>query len=500
MTRRSWGIVLSLLLTPSCVLAQDAETVTVIRGGRLVLDPSTTPEPGEVLIRGGRIVAVGTSVDAPASATVVDASGHLVAPLFIDAGNSGLLGAESQATGPLGPGDRVVDVLDLFDDRSRRQILASGVGVAYLEWMPQGRNNRGPTGAVAWLDPNGLELPLLSETGGVTFTVGGRNQDQTNVTLRQASVRNITTALSAAERYKTAKEKYEKEKAEYDKKLAAYEEAKKKGVKAAPTKDKPAEENKPTPARTRPARGRIQRPPDFDEWPIEKKRDWMREQMSRPRPGGDAAPAESSTDEKAGGKPKLPTEPRRDPGSESMMKVLAGKAPLRVEAHWEEDIDAVLKIAREKKLRLVLLGASEAWRLTDRIKEAGASVVVGPGIWFGGDVLDVHGGRPDLARRLHAAGIPIAFMTCGASGYRHDSLRLLVQLAIAEGLAPSAAWDALTTGAARVLGVEDRVGRLAVGQDAALQIMTGDDPLAPDSRPVRVVLRDTVIEMGARRP
>ena len=82
--------------------------------------------------------------------------------------------------------------------------------------------------------------------------------------------------------------------------------------------------------------------------------------------------------------------------------------------------------------------------------------------------------RPDLPRRLAEAGIPFGFMSAGAVGFRHDGLRLMAGLAVASGLDEKAALAALTTGAAAALGLEERLGRMQVGQVAALQVRSGD--------------------------
>jgi imidazolonepropionase-like amidohydrolase len=59
-------------------------TLTVIRGGTVMTAAGEVIAGGEVLLRDGRIAAVGASVDAPAGATVIDASGRFVTPGIID--------------------------------------------------------------------------------------------------------------------------------------------------------------------------------------------------------------------------------------------------------------------------------------------------------------------------------------------------------------------------------------------------------------------------------
>lgn len=60
----------------------------LIQGGTVVVTPGQEIANGSVLIQDGRIVAVGSSVQAPAGATVIDASGKWVFPGMINASTS----------------------------------------------------------------------------------------------------------------------------------------------------------------------------------------------------------------------------------------------------------------------------------------------------------------------------------------------------------------------------------------------------------------------------
>jgi dihydroorotase len=55
----------------------------LIKGGQ-VIDPGRVNGPADVLIENGKIAAVGTKLKAPAGATVIDATGKVVMPGFID--------------------------------------------------------------------------------------------------------------------------------------------------------------------------------------------------------------------------------------------------------------------------------------------------------------------------------------------------------------------------------------------------------------------------------
>src|SRR5690606_32616628 len=59
--------------------------VFLIRGGTVVVTPGQVLQNASVLIRDGRIAEVGTNVQAPANAQVIDATGKFVYPGMIDA-------------------------------------------------------------------------------------------------------------------------------------------------------------------------------------------------------------------------------------------------------------------------------------------------------------------------------------------------------------------------------------------------------------------------------
>jgi dihydroorotase len=58
--------------------------VTILVSGGRVIDPGRVNGPADVLIDGGRITAVGPKLKAPAGAHVIDATGKVVMPGFID--------------------------------------------------------------------------------------------------------------------------------------------------------------------------------------------------------------------------------------------------------------------------------------------------------------------------------------------------------------------------------------------------------------------------------
>ena len=68
----------------SSTYAPAASAPTLIRGATVLTGTGTRIDNGDVLIVGGRIAAVGTGLDAPAGARIVEAQGRWVTPGLID--------------------------------------------------------------------------------------------------------------------------------------------------------------------------------------------------------------------------------------------------------------------------------------------------------------------------------------------------------------------------------------------------------------------------------
>jgi imidazolonepropionase-like amidohydrolase len=77
------GIIVAILTLMPAGVATAADVVA-IRGGRIVTVAGPVIEKGTVLIAKGKITAVGASVEVPAGATVIDATGQTVYPGLID--------------------------------------------------------------------------------------------------------------------------------------------------------------------------------------------------------------------------------------------------------------------------------------------------------------------------------------------------------------------------------------------------------------------------------
>lgn len=165
--------------------------------------------------------------------------------------------------------------------------------------------------------------------------------------------------------------------------------------------------------------------------------------------------------------------PARDLRMEVLADVITGERPLLVTVHRHNDIMTALRIAEEFDIRMVLDGASEAYLLLDEIGDAGVPVIVHPAMARAG------GERENLsfttAEKLINAGIPTAFQS-GYEGYVPKTRVVLFEAAVTlhHGLTFEQALSAITIDAARILGIDDRVGSIEVGKDGDLALYDGD--------------------------
>ena len=98
----------------------------------------------------------------------------------------------------------------------------------------------------------------------------------------------------------------------------------------------------------------------------------------------------------------------------------------------------------------------------------------------------------DCALRLADAGVPIAF---GTGDESPKELLKKVRTLVEVGLPAKVALRALTLGAAELLGVEERLGRLEPGRDATLVLWTADPLTDAKAKPAWIFVDGYPVEM-----
>jgi imidazolonepropionase-like amidohydrolase len=155
---------------------------------------------------------------------------------------------------------------------------------------------------------------------------------------------------------------------------------------------------------------------------------------------------------------------------EALQPVLTGEVPLAVQANRASDLLAAIRLANEFKLKLVLVGGSEAWMVAGDLARARVPVVVKPLTNI--PSFESLGATLENAARLSRAGVTIALASFDTQNARN--LRQEAGNAIANGLDRDAALMAVTLAPAQLWGVADRVGSIEVGKDADVVIWSGD--------------------------
>lgn len=194
--------------------------------------------------------------------------------------------------------------------------------------------------------------------------------------------------------------------------------------------------------------------------------------------------------------PDLEKRPARDLRLEALGKLLDRSVPLLVTVHRQQDVLAALRLAEEFKLRLVLDGVSDAAQVLAEVQRSGFPIILHPSMWR--PFREAQHLSLETAARVQAAGIPFALQS-GFESYVPKTRIVLFEAAVAaaNGLTFADALSSVTLGAARILGVADRVGSLEAGKDADLALYDGD-PFEYTTHCVGVVVNGVVTDSVPR--
>jgi imidazolonepropionase-like amidohydrolase len=170
--------------------------------------------------------------------------------------------------------------------------------------------------------------------------------------------------------------------------------------------------------------------------------------------------------------------PRHDADAklEALVPAVEGRLPVLVVADRLAQIRAALDWARDEKLKIVIVGGADAWRLADELARADVPVIFDAVLDLPLRSDDPYDARFAAAGILSKAGVRVAFND-GSSNFSAPLVRQLTlqaAAAVAFGFPREKAVGAMTLEPARILGVADRVGSLEPGKDATLIVTDGD--------------------------
>jgi imidazolonepropionase-like amidohydrolase len=181
---------------------------------------------------------------------------------------------------------------------------------------------------------------------------------------------------------------------------------------------------------------------------------------------------------------------------EALIPVVEGRMPLVANVSRASDIRQVLAFARDEHIKVILNGAQEGWMVAGEIAKAGVPVLLNP-LDDRPESYEELAATLDNAGRLSAAGVTVALEATGGSS-REREMRYGAGNAVSHGMAYDAALKAITINPAKIFGVADRTGSLEPGKDADLVIWTGD-PFEPLSQPTAVFIHGQAQPMTSRQ-
>ena len=385
---------------------------------------------GSVVIVDGKIESIGESVESPDGATVFDLKGFHVTPGLIESRGKLWLTTQALAESNAKAELNVVDAIDPWSE-DWKELAAQGITSVYVQ--PNSASAVGGMGAILRVGPHGsVEDIVMKEEVGVQVSIGTRGRSSKD---RYAQIQALEKLLKSAQDKKDDKDKKEKEK----------DDKKESDEKKEDSDDK--EEDK-----------------DDDK----KKEDSDKEEDKDKK----------DEDEKS---------KKKDVTKEIFKRVLKRELPLFIEVHHSDSLKRVVALAKEFNIRVVLDGLTKITSCAEEMEDCSHAMVIGPYFesttptpayrkdgdleWFA---------EVDSSEKLWTLA------TFPATARGSQALRINAAYAVGQGIDSAEVLKALTSNAARILGVSDYVGTLEEGKQADIAVFSGD-PM-DSSSPVRLVL------------
>jgi len=149
-------------------------------------------------------------------------------------------------------------------------------------------------------------------------------------------------------------------------------------------------------------------------------------------------------------------------------KVLKGELPVRAHCHRKDDILTAIRISEEFNFKIILEHATEGYKVADYIKEKNIPVVLGPLFGFN-TKLELKDRTYESINILNQKGILTCIM-CDHPVVHIENANIHAGVALRYGAKEEDLIKMLTINAAKILGIDRRVGSIEEGKDADIVI------------------------------
>ena len=373
----------------------------IIRNARIVTVSGADVENGSIVIRDGKIEAVGANLSAPSGAQSIDGRGLSVFPGMIDAGtNMGLVEVPQGANG-------TVDTAEVGEfNPNARAIIAinphsAHIAVTRVEGItntlssPAGGLISGQSALINLLGTTPKEMAVVSTStlvinypriaGGGGGGFGGFQQQPQNLSetlaANEKQLDQIRKVLRDAESYGRSQDAFAKD-------------------------------------------------------------------LSLPRPD-------------------------RNVVLESLVPYVRGERPVIFRADREAEIRGAIRFADEMKLKPIILGGNDAWKVATLLKEKNVPVILTGVLELPSREDDPYDTLYENPAKLQQAGVRFCIST-GDAGAEVRNLPYNAGMAAAYGLPKADALKAVTLYPAQILNVADKLGSIEPGKMANIVIADGD--------------------------
>ncbi len=445
------GLLLGTLVLADARAPAQPKVLALI-GGRVVTQTDAGAIDATIIIRDGKIAAIGHDIAVPADATKIDVAGMTITPGLIDARGSLWLTAQAHQDTATDAGLEILDEVDPTKE-DWKEVARQGVTAVYVQ--PSQSRLLGGRGAVLRVGPAETvedvvikgsaaaqaslgaapPAPVVAEApAGGRGRRGGRGRGQQADPAQPPAPVPISNSLTRYAQYEQLKRILEAAK-KYD-----------------------------------------------DDWTKAEKAEAVKAAKDAASKGKQAADKKAGSTKTASSGPRL----KHDPAKDFLRKVVSGQIPLRLEANREDDINNALRLAKELKLHLVLEGVGNPRAAAEAIVSRRVPLVLGPFADLEESVTNRIDRATDWPKALLAGDSRWAIGTYSNQPRGSRLLRVHAAIAVAMGLDPSQVLKAITRDAAEILGVADKLGSIEAGKEADLVAFAGD-PLDP-SVPVRLTI------------
>ncbi len=182
--------------------------------------------------------------------------------------------------------------------------------------------------------------------------------------------------------------------------------------------------------------------------------------------------------------------PEYDEGNEALCRLFDGEIPAHFHAHRADDIFTAVRISREFGIKCVIIHGTEGHLICDELKGKCLGILSGP-FMTDRSKPELKSLTPRSPGITSGSGIHTAIITDHPET-PIQYLTLCAAVAVREGMDKMNALKAITSTAAELCGISDRVGTVEVGKDADFVIYDGD-PLDITRRPFAVFINGKLI-------